>query len=206
MDTSFYKDINHFAVHTAWLHEFMKVFAVYGVGIFGALVLAAWWLARYRPEAAGAVAASAWAAVGTLVAVALNQPLAHAVARPRPYNVIPGVEVLVSRAHDFSFPSDHAVTAGAAAAGLWIVAYYGGRGIRGLAIGGTVLALLVAFSRVYVGAHYPGDVAAGLGYGAAISLVGWAVLHRLLARLADRAAGVAPVRPLIVGTQQGTAA
>jgi len=31
------------------------------------------------------------------------------------------VEVLVARSTDFSFPSDHAVMAGAVAAGVWLV-------------------------------------------------------------------------------------
>ena len=53
MDTSFYKDVNHFAIHTTWLHGFMKLYATDGVGIFAVLVLAGWWLARYRPMPPG---------------------------------------------------------------------------------------------------------------------------------------------------------
>lgn len=198
VDTSLYKDINRFAIHTTWLHGFMKLYASDGVGLFAVLVLAGWWLARYQPDAPRAVAASVWAAIGTVVAVGLNQPLVSAVHRARPYVALANVEVLVSRSHDFSFPSDHAVTAGAATAGLWIIAYYGSHATRWLAAVGTVLAMLLAFSRVYVGAHYPGDVAAGLLYGAAISVVGWLLLHRLLSHAAGRAAQVDPVRPLIV--------
>ena len=201
MDTSFYKDVNHFAIHTAWLHGFMKLYATDGVGIFAVLVLAGWWLARYRPDAPRAVAASGWAAIGTVVAVGLNQPLVSAVHRARPYSVLPHVEVLVSRSHDYSFPSDHSVTAGAVVAGLWIIAHYGTKATRWLAAAGTILALLLAFSRVYVGAHYPGDVTAGLLYGAAISVAGWLLLRRALSYLANRAAQISPVRPLIIATQ-----
>ena len=80
------------------------------------------------------------------------------------------VEVLVSKSHDASFPSDHSIVAGSATAGLWIVAHYGVQANRAVPIVATALALVVAFSRVYVGAHYPGDVVAGLGVGATITL------------------------------------
>lgn len=197
MDASWYKDVNNFAVQTAWLHGFMKVFAVDGVGIFALLVLAGWWLARSQADPPRAVAAAIWTAVGTLVAVALNQVIVKAVARPRPYMTLHGMEVLVSKSTDYSFPSDHAITAGAAAAGLWIIAYYSGRGVRALAAAGTLLALLVAFARVYVGAHYPGDVAAGLAIGAAISLIGWLALKGVLTVVVGRIGGRRPIRPFV---------
>lgn len=188
MDATWYKDVNRFAVHTAWLHGILKVYAVYGVGLFAVLVAAAWWYARSQTTPPRAVAAAIWAAAGTLIAVALNQIIVKAVARPRPYLSIHGVEVLVSRSIDYSFPSDHTVTAGAAVAGLWIIAHYGGRAARWLAASGTVLALLLAFARVYVGAHYPGDVAAGLLIGSAISVLGWLAVKRILFVVVERVA------------------
>lgn len=197
MDATWYKDVNRFAVHTAWLHGIMKVYAVYGVGLFAVLVLAAWWYARSEANPPRAVAAAIWAAAGTLIAVALNQIIVKAVARPRPYLTLRGVEVLVSRSTDYSFPSDHAVTAGAAVAGLWIIAHQGGRPASWLAAFGTVLALLLAFARVYVGAHYPGDVVAGLLIGSAISLLGWLAVRPILAVIVDRLARQRQLRPFI---------
>jgi membrane-associated phospholipid phosphatase len=38
----------------------------------------------------------------------------------------------------------------------------------------------MAFARVYIAAHYPWDVAAGLVFGALVALVGWLLLRRLL--------------------------
>jgi membrane-associated phospholipid phosphatase len=204
VDATWYKDVNHFAVHTAWLHGFMKVYAVYGVGLFALLVLAAWWLSRSQADPPRAVAASIWAAAGTLIAVAINQLIVHGVARPRPYIKMPNVEVLVSRSTDFSFPSDHAVTAGAAVAGLWIVAHYSGRASRVLAAVGTILALLLAFARVYVGAHYPGDVAAGLLIGAAESVLGWLALRPVLVAIVERIGDHQPLRPFVFGGKTQT--
>lgn len=194
MDATWYKDINNFAVHTAWAHGFMKLYAIDGVGLFAILVLAAWWYARSQANPARAVAASIWAAAGTIAAVGINQIIVGAVARPRPYTTLHGVEVLVSRSTDYSFPSDHTITAGAAAAGLWIIAHYSGRATRAIAAIGTLLALFLAFARVYVGAHYPGDVTAGLLIGAAISIIGWLALKAILTVVVERLAGYQPLR------------
>jgi len=199
VDTNWYNDVNSFAVHTAWLHGFMKPYAVYGVGLFAILVLFAWWYARSQTNPPRAVAAAIWAAAGTVIAVGLNQIIVNAVARPRPYVTLHGVEVLVSRSTDYSFPSDHTVTAGAAAAGLWIIAHYGGRAARWIATVGTVLALLLAFARVYVGAHYPGDVTAGLLIGAAISVVGWLAVKHILTIIVERIARQEPLRLFVYG-------
>lgn len=204
MDTAWYRDINNFAVHTSWAHGFMKLYAVYGVGLFAVLVLAAWWLARSRANPTRAVAAAIWAAAGTVIAVGINQIIVHAVARPRPYVTLRNVEVLVSRSTDYSFPSDHTITAGAAVAGLWIIARYSGRATRALAVAGTVLALFLAFARVYVGAHYPGDVTAGLAIGAAISVIGWLALQTILTVVVEWIAERQPLRPFVVVAGGGT--
>lgn len=198
MDTAWYLDVNHFALHTSWAHPFMKVTAVYGVALFGVLVIGAWWYARFGRNATTCVAAVGWTAVGTLVAVGLNQFIAHAVQRPRPFVKFPNAEVLVAKAHDYSFPSDHSVAAGAATAGLWIAARYGPRILHRLAIASTVLALLVAFSRVYVGVHYPSDVVVGLLVGSAVVVVGWFSLKVVCTRLTGVMARSDLLRPLVI--------
>jgi membrane-associated phospholipid phosphatase len=198
MDTTWFRDINRFAVRTGWLHPFMKFYAVYGVALFAVMVLTAWWYARYSRNASKAVAAAFWAAAGTLVAYGLNQFIVHAAQRRRPFEALRGVEVLVAKTKDYSFPSDHAVIAGAATTGLWIVAYYGPKIIRQLAYLSTVLAVLLAFARVYVGVHYPGDVVAGLAVGAVIVLIGWLLLGGVLTAFTGAIARHGPLRPMIV--------
>jgi undecaprenyl-diphosphatase len=175
----------------------MKVLATDGVGAFAVFVLGAWGFARRLRYADRGVAAAFWTAVATPLAVLLNQPLVSAFHRQRPYRQLHGVEVLIARTHDYSFPSDHSVAVGAAATGLWIVAHYGGRSVRYIAIAGTVLALLVAGSRVYAGAHYPGDVLAGLIVGAVVALAGWWLVRSVLVRIVKMADGSTHLRPLV---------
>jgi membrane-associated phospholipid phosphatase len=171
LDDRLFTDVNEVARHTGWLHGAVLGYASYGVVLFVMLLLAGLWLRR--ADADRALAAAGWAPLAVLLAVGLNQPLVSAFAEARPYTTHPGVLVLANRSSDFSFPSDHAVMAGAAAAGLWLVS-------RALGVLATVAALVMAFSRVYIAAHYPWDVAAGLGFGALVALLSWVLLRSLL--------------------------
>ncbi len=174
-DKGWFLDINEWAKDTPWLHGAVRLYAAYGVVLFGVLLVTGYFVARRR-RTATAYAAALWAAGGTLLAVALNQPIASNVGEPRPFAAFPHVLVLVHRSTDPSFASDHATMAGAVALGLFLVS-------RKLGAIASVAALLMAFARVYVGAHYPVDVAAGLALGAVVVALGWLVLRRPLTAL-----------------------
>ncbi|MEO6471956.1 MAG: phosphatase PAP2 family protein [Aeromicrobium sp.] len=169
-----YLAMNDFARHTVWLHGPARVFAKYGVVLFALAILAACWHWRRSPRL---LAASVWAGLGTLIAEGINQPLGRVFDVARPYVAHPHALVIVNRTSDFSFPSDHAVMAGAVATGLLIVSRRWGL----YAVGA---AAIMAATRVYVGAHYPADVVAGLAVGALITGLGWLLFGHVLTRLA----------------------
>jgi membrane-associated phospholipid phosphatase len=180
--------VNSWARHTAWLHGVAKLYANDGVALFALLLLAGWWVARRRPDHR-AMAIALWAGIGTVATVAVNQPIANAVGRQRPYLALHHTLLLVHRSTDYTFPSDHACMAGAVAAGVMLVS-------RRLGLVATVAALLMAFTRVYVGAHYPADVLAGLALGVVVVGIGYLVVVPLLTRVVNQVAAT-PLRPLV---------
>ena len=96
-----------------------------------------------------------------------NLILKNAVARIRPYDAWPAIELLICPESDYSFPSGHATSSFAAA-----VIYY--RYLpKPFGMAACVLAALIALSRLYVGVHYPTDVICGvmIGIGAACLII-----------------------------------
>ena len=109
---------------------------------------------------------------------------------------MPDVLVLVSRSADPSFPSDHAVMAGAVAAGTLLAN-------RKLGLVTVALAVLMAFTRVYVGAHFPLDVAVGLAVGAIVALVSYLAVRPMFSRFIVLLTRT-PVRPLVSAQPAGS--
>ena len=105
--------------------------------------------------------------IGLLVCNVTLKPL---VARIRPYDyqwkhfqvTIP---LLVEGLHDFSFPSGHTIASFEAATALLI-------GNKKLGIPAMILAVLIAFSRLYLYVHYPTDVLTSVVLGIGIAFLG----------------------------------
>ena len=97
-----------------------------------------------------------------LVADAISLILRQVIDRPRPFLVHPLPRPLVHPPSTGSFPSGHSATAFACAT---VIAWAEPR----LAAPVFVLAALVAWSRVYVGVHYPLDVIGGAALGVLVA-------------------------------------
>ena len=107
--------------------------------------------------------------------VLCNLTLKPLVARVRPYDLRPVANMLTEPMHDFSFPSGHTIASFEAAVVLLI------RDKR-FGIPATVLACLIAFSRLYLYVHYPTDVIASVILGSLLAIFAvWAV-NKLYAR------------------------
>ena len=98
-----------------------------------------------------------------LEVICCNLVLKPLVARIRPCDVNTAVQLLIARPDDFSFPSGHIGASFAAVAAL-----YTSR--NRLWIPSLILAVLIAFSRLYLYVHYPSDVLAGVVIGI---MAGW---------------------------------
>jgi undecaprenyl-diphosphatase len=128
-----------------------------------ALALVGLWL-TWRPTNQRA---AFLAGISALVALGIGQLIGVAFPRPRPY-LTHQANLLISRTADTSFPSDHATLGFAVTVLVW---RYNRR--AGTAL--LLLALVLAFARIFVGAHYPSDVLGGAVLGSLTSM-GIAVL------------------------------
>jgi membrane-associated phospholipid phosphatase len=199
MNLSLFLAINHFAARTAWAHSVMAAFALWaGLVVLVALLALAWVGHRGRADTARATATAVLTGVAAVAALGLNQLAAATHYEARPFVAHPGITVALQHTADNAFPSDHAVIAGALATGIVLFA-------RRWGIVAALVALALAFARIYVGVHYPDDVVVGLALGVVVALVlvlgltptlTRALQHRLPAP-AQRLAGIpAPAVPI----------
>jgi membrane-associated phospholipid phosphatase len=137
------------------------------------------WTRSVLPVAAGAVAAGVgWALANAAKATA---------DRPRPYEVVADAVLRQQPAHGTSFPSSH--TAVTVAVVIALVPFLP-RVLAGVAI---AYAVLVGWSRVYLGVHYPLDVLGGAGIGMAVGGTILLALGILLHRAGQAAQSRSPV-------------
>lgn len=165
IDGGLYTRVNGWAQSAPhWLDELIKVWSALGLGLFAVFMLYAWWRARGADSAVMArVLASPLIVV---VAYGVNSVFKDGVEELRPCAQIPGSVSLETcpGPGDWSFPSNHSVIAFAAAASLWFVD-------RRLGAVAGLFAVLMAASRVWVGVHYPHDVAVGALVGLLVAVV-----------------------------------
>jgi undecaprenyl-diphosphatase len=93
-----------------------------------------------------------------------------------------------------SFPSGHVCFAVALAYALYFLAC-GTRWAKVAAAAGAVMALIVAWSRIYIGVHYPTDVAASFLASSAAVLLLAGLWNRFGPRVVDRLTGSTLPRP-----------
>ena len=87
--------------------------------------------------------------------IVCNIIMKNAFARMRPYNFNSAIELIIAEPTDFSFPSGHSCSSFAATVTMLMVSQ------KRIGIPAVIIAVLIAFSRLYLYVHYPSDVLAG---------------------------------------------
>jgi undecaprenyl-diphosphatase len=167
LDASFFHLING-----VWTNPLLDTLmpALSWAGSFGVI-----WLVLLGAVAAFGKKTGRKIALAGLVALAIgfasSTLLKDLTMRPRPFLSLDEVRLLVSAPHSYAFPSGHTTSAFAAASGTALAAK---KLLKRVPLWGWAmlpLAVAIAYSRIYVGVHWPTDVAAGMLLGLAS---GWA--------------------------------
>lgn len=101
-----------------------------------------------------------------LTLLVVNAALKPLLARTRPYELIDNLKILVSRPHDYSFPSGHSANSFSCA---WVVFR---RLPKKIGVPALLLAILISLSRLYVGVHFPTDVLCGAAIAVLLAEIG----------------------------------
>ncbi|MFI6962497.1 phosphatase PAP2 family protein [Streptomyces sp. NPDC050255] len=163
IDGGFYTWVTELAQRSpAVLDSVVRAWSDYGLALFALLMLASWW--RSRPADPARTAMALCTPLVVVAAYLANDLVKSVFHEQRPCRTLHVVTVEACPAlGDWSFPSNHAAIAAAAATAVWLT----GRRIGAVAV---AAALLMGASRVWIGAHYPHDVVIGLLTG---TLVAW---------------------------------
>lgn len=160
-----------------WVEVVFRDFTALGgyTTITAAALVAAGYLAILRQW--GTIALIAGSLIGGTI---LNNVLKGVFGRPRPDLVAHLVEV-----QTLSFPSGHAMLAAVAylTLGALLAQVQRRRRIKVYIVAvAVVLTVLIGFSRVYLGVHWPTDVLAGWAVGAAWAMAWWLAARYLVYR------------------------
>ena len=179
MDQAITQRINSLAGSNVLLDTVMIMTTKAGVPFLVALVVAQWWSKIDRTHVRHTCLA---AGLAFLIGLGLNQIILLFVQRVRPYDA--GVShLIISKSPDWSFPSDHAT------ASIAIVAAFTLHGLPRRTLLFGLLALLICWSRVFVGTHYLADVIGGSLTGVVAAMLVW-VFYREGSRLDRFATGI----------------
>ena len=156
-------------IRQEWMDWFWKAVTHLGDGGVFWILLGIILLFSKKTRPAG-VAALLALLVGALIT---NVCLKNFVARIRPYEVVEGLRLMIERQRDYSFPSGHTAASFAAMTALFLAK------MKKAWIAALVLAVLIAFSRLYFYVHYPTDVLGGAVVGILSGIIGYAIVEKI---------------------------
>ena len=156
-------------IHTPLLDKILAFITSLGNAGIIWIVLAAVLLILPKTRKAGIIVAAAL----LMDLILCNLILKNLVARVRPYDVNTAIAIRIKKPLDFSFPSGHTAASFAAMTALFLAK------MKKAWIAALVLAVLIAFSRLYFYVHYPTDVLGGAIVGILSGIIGYAIVEKL---------------------------
>ncbi len=169
-DKMIYLQVNN--PHFELLNQIMLLFSQYGRGV-------AWTLAGVILFIFGGWTGKKTAivmAITMLILIPIGTIAKEAIRRLRP--VMPEAELLMRPDTGYSFPSGHAVIVSSGAA-VMLTLYRGSYKKLAVSIGLAVEAALICLSRVYMGEHYPLDMAGGILLGLGVAFIFISITKRV---------------------------
>ncbi|OOR03078.1 undecaprenyl-diphosphatase [Bacillus mycoides] len=162
-----FRAINDLGKQYSFLNSAMVFLAEYMVYILG-LIIIAYWFTGSRKSRMRVIQAM----VAFVIAEVIGKIAGKFHLNYQPFAVLPDVNKLVDHAVDNSFPSDHTILFFSICFSFWLV-----RKKTGWLW--LILAFCVAISRIWVGVHYPFDVAIGALIGCVSALFSYWLVPKI---------------------------
>ena len=113
--------------------------------------------------------------------VSVNIILKNVIGRIRPYDAIEELMCIIEVQPDFSFPSGHSSISFACLTVIFLMVPK-----KTYAVIPAVIGLLICFSRMYVGVHYPTDILGGILLGILCGLLAYFIVNKAAARRSQK--------------------
>ncbi|MDA1778814.1 undecaprenyl-diphosphatase [Bacillus cereus group sp. BY9-3LC] len=162
-----FRAINDLGKQYSFLNPAIVFLAEYMVYMF-ALIILAYWFTGSRKSRMMVIQAM----VAFVIAEVIGKIAGKFHLNYQPFAVLPDVNKLVDHAVDNSFPSDHTILFFSICLSFWLV-----RKKTGWLW--LILALCVAISRIWVGVHYPFDIAVGALIGCISAVISYWLVPKL---------------------------
>jgi membrane-associated phospholipid phosphatase len=120
-------------------------------------------------------------AILLVAGVLAGDVLKHFIYKPRPFETLMNIVTRIPKEYNSTFPSGHALTVTIGAT-FGLLKFHK----KSIALALTFEASVVAYSRAYLGMHFPLDVMAGMCIGAAIAFLGVLFMDRRLELLLEK--------------------
>ena len=157
-----------------WLTPVMKAITILGeYGIFWIIVCLVMIICR-KTRKIGIICGVSLA-LTFLCCNIITKPL---VDRIRPWEVHEAVHAFLPPPGDASFPSGHASSSMSVAWAMFLATLNADRRLHRMGIAAVILALLIGFSRLYLGMHFPLDVICGLLMGMVCATAVWGAFRK----------------------------